>query len=262
MASKIVMGSASHPPRAEGSDNLNNPASLTFAAKSAGIVRLASPSAARARNSGASSAARVRTSPRGPVGPPPPNLQHPLPPPDCCAASSRPDPPIEADPDSGFLGATHGILDGFDSFTQVLQAGANARHHSALQRLTGMGLAYVQFAAANPDLFRLLFRPELRDPRDKAGAATMAKAGMTAHQVFLDCVQAPIEEASVRSSVDDVAIAALRAVHGLATLLVDGPIDLSQRTGDQLARVVLHALGAGITVPEQPRRVHSGRKSP
>jgi len=75
MTSKIVMGSASHPPNAAGRDSRNNPASFTLAARSAGIVRLASPSLARERNSGASSAARASTSSRMAVTEPPGSRQ-------------------------------------------------------------------------------------------------------------------------------------------------------------------------------------------
>jgi AcrR family transcriptional regulator len=147
------------------------------------------------------------------------------------------------------------VEEGFETFTQALLAGADARGASALERLSGMGLAYVQFAVANPDLFRLLFRPELRDPGgNTASAQAMARAGLRAYHTFLDCVEATIEEGSVRGPVDDVAIAALSSVHGLATLLVDGPIDLSSRSADQQARAVLRALGTGITIPSQPRK--------
>ena len=64
MTSKVVIGSASHPPRDAGSDSRNRPAFLTLAARSAGIVRLVSPSAARARNSGARASARASNSSR------------------------------------------------------------------------------------------------------------------------------------------------------------------------------------------------------
>lgn len=136
---------------------------------------------------------------------------------------------------------------GFDEFAAALRAGADTAGGSGLQRLTGMGLAYVRFAVSNPDLFRLLFRPELRGgTREGTAAAAMQRAGSAAYQVFLDAVTAAVEEGSVRGSVDDVAVAALSAVHGLSTLLVDGPVDLSQRSPDKLARVVLYALGTGI----------------
>lgn len=74
----------------------------------------------------------------------------------------------------------------------------------------------------------------------------MQKAASDAYQVFLDGVKAAVEESLVQGSIEDVAIACWSAVHGLAALLVDGPVDLSQRCPDKLARVVLYALGAGI----------------
>jgi hypothetical protein len=82
----------------------------------------------------------------------------------------------------------------------------------------------------------------------------MARAGSTAYQyqVFLDAVGAAVAEGSVQGSVEDVAVAALSVVHGLSTLLVDGPVDLRQRPPDQLARVVISALGGGITSQRRP----------
>ena len=61
-----------------------------------------------------------------------------------------------------------------------------------------------------------------------------------------NAVTAAVEEGSVQGSAEDVAVAALSIVHGLSTLLVDGPVDLSQRSPDKLARVVVYALGGGI----------------
>jgi AcrR family transcriptional regulator len=142
---------------------------------------------------------------------------------------------------------------GFEDFAGALRAGAETEGASALQRLTGMGLAYVRFAVANPELFRLLFRPELRGGTGEgAAAAAMEQAGSAAYQVFLDAVRATVEEGSVQGSVEDVAVAALSAVHGLSTLLVDGPVDLRQRPPDRLARVVIAALGGGITSRPMP----------
>jgi AcrR family transcriptional regulator len=142
---------------------------------------------------------------------------------------------------------------GFEDFAGALRAGADAVGGGALQRLSGMGLAYVRFAVANPELFRLLFRPELRDgTREGPEAEAMARAGSAAYQVFLDAVGAAVAEGSVQGSVEDVAVAALSVVHGLSTLLVDGPVDLRQRPPDQLARVVISARGGGITSQRRP----------
>jgi AcrR family transcriptional regulator len=145
------------------------------------------------------------------------------------------------------------VQHGFEDFAGALRAGADAVGGGALQRLSGMGLAYVQFAVANPNLFRVLFRPELRGgSREQPAAETMERAGSAAYQVFLDAVRAAVEEGSVQGTVQDVAVAALSIVHGLSTLLVDGPIDLRQRPPDALARVVVSALGGGITRRPMP----------
>ncbi|MGZ4316433.1 MAG: hypothetical protein ACXVRS_11460, partial [Gaiellaceae bacterium] len=82
----------------------------------------------------------------------------------------------------------------------------------------------------------------------------MEKAASASYHFFLDTVKAAVEEGSVQGSVDDVAVAALSAVHGLSTLLLDGPVDIGQRSPDKLARVVLFALGAGVNRPTDPAR--------
>src|ERR1700739_2677999 len=64
MTSKIVIGSASHPPREAGSDSRNKPACLALFARSAGMVRFVSASAAGARNSGTRASARANISSR------------------------------------------------------------------------------------------------------------------------------------------------------------------------------------------------------
>jgi AcrR family transcriptional regulator len=142
---------------------------------------------------------------------------------------------------------------GFQDFTAALHAGADAAGGGALQRLTGMGLAYVRFAVGNAQVFRLMFRPELRGEAG-AGAAreAIAAAGDAAYQVFLDAVAAAVAEGSVRGPVEDAAIAAWSVVHGLSTLLVDGPANLGGRAPDELAQVVILALGAGIAGDRMP----------
>ncbi len=145
------------------------------------------------------------------------------------------------------------VQGGFEEFAAALRAGADTPGGSGLQRLTGMGLAYVRFAVSKPDLFRLLFRPELRGGTREGAAAAMQRAGSAAYQIFLDAVTAAVEEGSVQGSVDDVAVAALSVVHGLSTLLVDGPVDLSQRSPDKLARIVLYALGTGVNSRPMPQ---------
>jgi AcrR family transcriptional regulator len=141
---------------------------------------------------------------------------------------------------------------GFADFTAALRAAAGEAGDSALARLMAMGLAYVRFALSQPAVFRLMFRPELRDVGSSSAAAAMQAAGLTSYDVFRDAVAAAIEEGSIQGTVDDVALAAWSIVHGLATILVDGPIDMSRRSPDELAQVVLLALGAGVVSGRLP----------
>lgn len=139
------------------------------------------------------------------------------------------------------------VLSGFEDFLAALQGKDPHANSSALDRMTEMGLAYVQFAVRRPALFRLLMRPELwGEARNGPGAEAMDRAASAAYQMLRDSVHAALEEGSIEGSVDDVTVAALSVVHGLSTLLVDGPLDLSARSPERLSRAVLRALGAGI----------------
>ena len=140
------------------------------------------------------------------------------------------------------------VEEGFARFRHELLVSADQIGGGALQRFTGMGLAYVRFAVDNPALFRLLFRPELRGRIDEGpAAAAIEQAELGAYQVLLDAAQAAIDEGSVRGlSAEDVALSAWSMVHGLATLIVDGPADIGRRPPEEMARAVLFALGAGF----------------
>jgi AcrR family transcriptional regulator len=135
---------------------------------------------------------------------------------------------------------------GFEDFAAALRAAAGEAGESALARLMAMGQAYVRFAVGQPQVFRLMFRPELREVAAGPAAAAMSRAGEDSYEVFRTAVRAAVAEGSVRGEVDDVAIAAWSIVHGLATLVVDGPVDFGGRSVDDLTGVVLLAIGGGI----------------
>src|SRR5215472_9845213 len=138
------------------------------------------------------------------------------------------------------------VLSGLEDFSHSLRVDPSP-DSNALQRMTEMGLAYVRFAIANPQLFRLLMRPELWGEASRGPASqAMEKAMSATYEMLRETVKAAVDEGSVRGSADDVSIAALSAVHGLSTLLLDGPVDLSGRSPEKLARAVIRSLGTGI----------------
>jgi AcrR family transcriptional regulator len=93
----------------------------------------------------------------------------------------------------------------------------------SVQRLRALGLAYIRFALTDPGLFRTAFcRPDkpLHDAAER-----MAANGPYAllSGVLDELVQHGVLEAGRRAGAE---IPAWAAVHGLATLLLDGPLAL------------------------------------
>jgi len=133
--------------------------------------------------------------------------------------------------------ATHAM----EHFAAILAEASLEAGDSALERVRAIGRAYVRFAAQNPAYFRIVTRIELirrDDPEfDASYQATfdMVKNAVTAAQ----------QEGWERNT-DPIAlvIAAWSAVHGLATLWLDGaledrvgPVDL-EASAAQVIRVV------------------------
>jgi AcrR family transcriptional regulator len=101
-------------------------------------------------------------------------------------------------------------------------AAAGGRQESAAARVHALGLDYVRYAVRNPARFRLMWRPELCGSGD--GEAVTA-AGLEAYAPLLKAVAAGVINGEFAAeAVDGLAFAAWAEVHGIATLLVDGPI--------------------------------------
>ena len=136
--------------------------------------------------------------------------------------------------------ATHAMV----SFTSVLFEAAREAGDSALERVRAIATAYVRFAAQNPAYFRIVTRFELIRRHD----ADFAEAYQAAFDMVRDAVSAAQRE-GWRKDVDPMAlvITAWSAVHGLATLWLDGtledrvgPVDLEAMTAQ-----VVHAVTTG-----------------
>ena len=95
-----------------------------------------------------------------------------------------------------------------------------ARMHSPRRRLEALGRAYVAFAAAHPQLYRLMFGVGLGDwKRHPALVEAALAAGVPVQQALA----APGKAAAQPSEAAWIATWAL--VHGLASLLIDGKLD-------------------------------------
>lgn len=127
--------------------------------------------------------------------------------------------------------------EGFDALAAAMQAAAAAAEAAGFDALAAAGCAYVRWARANPGAYRLLFRPDLlaRPHPD------LAAAGARALGVLEGLVRA-------RGGADtEVPVAlAWSTVHGLAGLLIDGPLPLRGGSAARLEAEVPARLAAAL----------------
>lgn len=112
-------------------------------------------------------------------------------------------------------------LEGFMKLRQALEEAAN-QSAPALVEMQKAGAAYVEFAADNPGVFRLMFGETLGDRRDHP---QLRDAADSCFQVLLGALGRCQEQGLVRSGeLRGLATVAWGLVHGLATLGVDGQL--------------------------------------
>jgi AcrR family transcriptional regulator len=107
------------------------------------------------------------------------------------------------------------------------------------EQLRAIGVAYVLYAVDHPAEFRLMFRPEMGAPLDFADPETAP-----VFRILLRVVRACREAAGIQGTdgLDAAAISAWSLVHGLASLLVDGPLYTIRPDRERV-----HALAVSIT---------------
>ena len=146
------------------------------------------------------------------------------------------------------------VEDGFARLAGEMVA-ARAAAPDARARLEACGLAYIRFALASPARFKLKFRPELTGPDAAAGVAESSTPA-------LDTLTAAIVEAQAgglapAGDPKPLVLTCWAAVHGVASLLLDGPLARAQRafatSPDKLTAVVPATLTALLTAAARRR---------
>lgn len=132
----------------------------------------------------------------------------------------------------------------------LLAAALTAAHAAAAtpgEALEAILNAYMEFAKANPAYFRLMFRPELKQPHKSESGAD---AGEAAFAVLADTVGECLAAKVVRAvDADVLAITLWSLVHGYASLWLDGQLD--GRTDDPAA--LAHQVAALVTTLTAPQ---------
>ncbi len=141
----------------------------------------------------------------------------------------------------------------------------------AVAAFFGVGLAYVEFAVQHPSQFRVMFGPWC--PHEQIVAAGV-HGQREPYTILVDSLDALVASGAVRAEARAGAeIAAWSMVHGLASLIVEGSVQLTKaergRAIRHTERMILAALGCDASLlgaPEAPldtdpcARTASGRK--
>jgi AcrR family transcriptional regulator len=109
---------------------------------------------------------------------------------------------------------------GFAELTHTMTTRA-ATADDALAQLHAIGVGYVTFALTHPGVFRLMFRPELTGIEGAGVPPVVSGAWDLLRSTVQEC-----QEAGFASDepLDLLAILCWTSVHGLANLLLDGPL--------------------------------------
>ncbi len=153
--------------------------------------------------------------------------------------------------------SAHGLLTalaarGYDRLVEAQEARQSAAASDPEAQLIATGLGYLDFAEANPDLFRLMFASEKPD-RSDAHFDTAAKAAF-GKLVKGVCAVTGSDPAAHPEAKTQLA-ASWAMVHGLADLVIsgrlDGPLALNGIGDTQrdalMSQILLRALGSGKT---------------
>lgn len=137
--------------------------------------------------------------------------------------------------------------EGFVSLRESMEARAAEAGVDAdpFRRLQAAGVAYVGFAAAQPELYRLMFSGLVSD---RARYPELWSAADNAFAALQNLLAAARPTSRTGSNGDAVALTAWSTVHGLAMLYIDGLLDEEARSTslEELTSRVTRALGRGL----------------
>jgi AcrR family transcriptional regulator len=133
---------------------------------------------------------------------------------------------------------------GFERLREAMLARA-AREARRLLKLRALGVAYAVFAVRHPEVFRVMFGPELADPRDHPALAEAASRTMEALVAGFGGASDAGEIGPVRA--ERAALTSWAAMHGLATLVISGQLGpVTEANAVKLALMVTDGLRAGL----------------
>jgi AcrR family transcriptional regulator len=128
---------------------------------------------------------------------------------------------------------------GFEMLGQAMVASRDAAAPDASARLAAMGQAYVTFALTHAGHFRVMFRGDTKAPLTQGLSASSGQTFDLLVQVIQDCQRAGT---APPGDPQPLVLAAWSAVHGMATLWLDGSLPRTQLDPAILVPVVTNLI--------------------
>ncbi|MEM1314440.1 MAG: TetR/AcrR family transcriptional regulator [Pseudomonadota bacterium] len=130
------------------------------------------------------------------------------------------------------------VMDGFEELGARMREARDDCPGPLADRITAMGMSYIEFALANPGMFRLVFgmTKEMHDPQD----LEMEDCGQSCFQVLIDEAARAVPPDAGEEAAKGLAIMLWTFVHGAASLALDGNYDAAKKDVD-LRRMVAMA---------------------
>ena len=142
------------------------------------------------------------------------------------------------------------VREGFEDLADHLSAAHDGLEAQGLHAtLIASGHAYVEFALRNPGVFRVMFRPDMCDPEN---FPEVRRAGERARGELTRLAQM----VQGGGSTPEVEALFWAGVHGLASLLLDGPLAAELKTLGERLDFARRVTAAGIACPGSVESVH------
>lgn len=144
------------------------------------------------------------------------------------------------------------VIEGLSEMKDRLTDAVTTLERGSVQALAALGVAYVEFARREPNLFRLMFKP-VDDPERHE---RIECCGSETYGVLLNEVARALNKDTVDEQVLEMALPMWTFVHGTAVLLIDDMLDVTQVTinVEQMVVSVCTRLmsPAAVTPPSPP----------
>ncbi|MEL7027383.1 MAG: TetR/AcrR family transcriptional regulator [Pseudomonadota bacterium] len=116
-------------------------------------------------------------------------------------------------------------MEGFDEMAASFQAAVDGYKPGSNEAMKSLGIAYVDYASANPGLFKMMFAGDHQTD-------ALEDAGHGCYGVVLGQVAARLGRTDVDEAVFETAFPLWTFVHGLAFLWIDGKVEFSKAQAD------------------------------